>query len=90
VARCASEKIAQNVARPIFWVKFYYVTLAMGKRSPKYFGYFYNKNYLKHVNTHPKGEKSPNLVTLLVASERRPNVTGFFRVRRRCLENPFE
>jgi hypothetical protein len=49
------EKVAQNVAQPIF---------LFGKSSPKICASSVIKNYPKYVNYHPIGEYSPNLVTL--------------------------
>jgi hypothetical protein len=63
VTRCACEKIAQNVAQPVFaqidtkplsWKKLpKYITSVIFKQLPK-------------VNIHPMGKSSPNLVTLTV------------------------
>jgi hypothetical protein len=61
--RWVCEKVAQNVAKTIFFKIITYVKLTE-KISPKMRGTSVILKITSIVNNHSKGEKSPNLVTL--------------------------
>jgi hypothetical protein len=62
-ARWVCEKIAQNVAQPIFLSKSVH-NFYRGTKYSKNLGHVYNLKKLPKVNNNPMGENSPNLVTL--------------------------
>jgi hypothetical protein len=64
VTRCVCEKVAQNVAQSIFCEN-YYKTFTVEKVS-QLFGLLqsFSQNVPKE-NSHPRGENSPNMVTLI-------------------------
>jgi hypothetical protein len=62
--RCIFEKVAQNAAQSIFCQNYYISVTA--EKVAQLFGLLRQK--LPKENSHPMGEKSPNLVTLLGSS----------------------
>jgi hypothetical protein len=63
VTRCVCEKVAQNAAQSVFWKII--ITFTVEKGSPIIYGTSVIFTKLPKVNSHPIGEKSPNLVTLI-------------------------
>jgi hypothetical protein len=83
VTRFISVKIAENAAQPVFLNKNKTYTFALEISSP-ILGYLCNLQKGSKVNSHPIGENSSNLVTLLSASVARRSNRGFVDNKTKC------
>jgi hypothetical protein len=64
VTRLDCEKVAQNIAQPVFFCQNLYITGAVENRSPDPRATSVIFKPLPKVNNRPLSENSPNLVTL--------------------------
>jgi hypothetical protein len=66
VTRFVCEKITQSVALPVFCQNYYTTFTVLMSSLKTWVTYFFNLQIptLPNVNNHPRGEISPNLVTL--------------------------